>query len=102
MAMLLLGKIPHPEGGQVTRNMEAARLFIDQLEMLEVKTKGNLTKEEAALLKQSLMQLRLAFVDAVNSPEPEEKQTQAKPGSAPAEPAKASEEESHKKFSKKY
>jgi hypothetical protein len=48
------------------------------------------------------MQLRLEFVDAVNSPEPEEKQTQAKPGPAPAEPAKGTEEESHKKFSKKY
>lgn len=101
MAMMLLGKIPHPQDGQVTRNIEAARLFIDQLEMLEAKTKGNLTKEEGALLKQSLMQLRLAFVDAVNSPEPEEKQTQAKPAPAPTEQATAAEE-SHKKFSKKY
>ena len=102
MAMMLLGKIPHPEDGKLTRNIEAARLFIDQLEMLETKTKGNLTKEEAALLKQSLMSLRLAFVDAVNSPEPEEKEAQAKPAPAQAEPAKAAEEETHKKFSKKY
>jgi hypothetical protein len=102
MALMLLGKIPHPEDGKLTRNIEAARLFIDQLEMLETKTKGNLTKEEAALLKQSLMSLRLAFVDAVNSPEPEEKEAQAKPAPAPAEAAKAPEEESHKKFSKKY
>ena len=101
MAMMFLGKIPHPEDGHVTRNIEAARLFIDQLEMLEAKTKGNLTKEEAAFLKQSLMQLRLAFVDAVNSPEPQERETQAKPAPAPAEPAAAAEE-SHKKFSKKY
>src|SRR5215831_2992158 len=82
MAMMLLGKIPHPEDGKLTRNIEAARLFIDQLEMLQTKTKGNLTKEEAALLKQSLMSLRLAFVDAVNSPEPEEKETQQKPSPA--------------------
>ena len=102
LAMMLLGKIPHPEDGHVTRNIEAARLFIDQLEMLEAKTKGNLTREEAALLKQSLMQLRLAFVDAVNSPEAEEKGTQAKPGPGPAEPARAADEEPHKKFSKKY
>jgi hypothetical protein len=102
MAMMLLGKIPHPEDGRISKNIEAARFFIDQLEMLEVKTKGNLTKEEAALLKQSLMSLRLAFVDAVDSPEPQETQTGAKPPSPPAEPAKAPEEESHKKFSKKY
>src|SRR5215472_13671572 len=70
MAMMLLGKVPHPETGQTVKDTEAARLFIDQLEMLETKTKGNLTKEESSLLKQSLMSLRLAFVDAVNSPEP--------------------------------
>ena len=62
MAMMLLGKVAHPETGQVVKDIEAAKFFIDQLEMLEVKTKGNLSKEEGALLKQSLMSLRLAFV----------------------------------------
>jgi len=68
MAMMLMGKIAHPESGQIYKDVEAARLFIDQLEMLETKTKGNLTKEESGLLKQSLMNLRLAFVEAVDSP----------------------------------
>jgi len=102
MAMMLLGRIPHPEDGKVTKNIEAARLFIDQLEMLEAKTKGNLTKEEGALLKQSLMQLRLAFVDAVNSPETEEQESPAKTQTAATEPPKPAEEEHQKKFSKKY
>src|SRR3974390_829934 len=84
MAMMLLGKIPHPDGGHLARNIEAARLFIDQLEMLEAKTKGNLTKEEGALLKQSLMQLRLAFVDAVESPEPQKESKAA--GASTAQP----------------
>ena len=44
MAMMLLGRVPHPESGKVIQDVEAARLFIDQIEMLEVKTKGNLTK----------------------------------------------------------
>src|SRR3569833_2627962 len=73
MAMLLMGKVPHPQTGQTMRDIEAARLFIDQLEMLDAKTKGNLTKEEEHLLKQSLMSLRMAFVQAVESPEPEAK-----------------------------
>lgn len=107
MAMLLLGKVPNPETGQTIRDVEAARLFIDQLEMLEVKTKGNLRKEEEQLLKQSLMSLRMAFVDAVQSPE----QSLPKPDSAPAieekkvEPAAAghaADEDSKKKFTKKY
>src|SRR5258706_4685787 len=70
MAMMLLGKVPHPETGQIIKDMEAAKLFIDQLEMLEAKTKGNLSKEEANLLKQNLMTLRLAYVEAVGSPPP--------------------------------
>src|ERR1035441_7568652 len=70
MAMMLLGKTAHPETGKIVRDLEGAKFFIDQLEMLEFKTKGNLNQEEAALLKQSLMSLRKAFVESVDSPPP--------------------------------
>jgi hypothetical protein len=117
MAMMFMGKVAHPESGKVVQDMEAARLFIDQLEMLEAKTRGNLTKEEASLLKQSLMSLRLTFVDAIGSLPSDEKQTE--PESAPAKTPNESagvtsnttaapkvgaeeEEESRKKFTKKY
>jgi hypothetical protein len=109
MAMMLLGKIAHPESGQIYKDVEAARLFIDQLEMLETKTKGNLTKEESGLLKQSLMNLRLAFVEVVESPQgegaaqPASQPATAKPTESSAEvPASAAEDEHRKKFSKKY
>ena len=110
MAMMFMGKVAHPESGKVVRDMEAARLFIDQLEMLEAKTRGNLTKEEAALLKQTLMSLRLTFVDAIEtSPSGEkERQPEAAPAAPPAETTAsagttaAAEEESRKKFTKKY
>jgi hypothetical protein len=115
MAMMLLGNTPHPETGQVLRDLEAARLFIDQLEMIEFKTKGNLSPEETALLKQSLMSLRMAFVEAVDSSPssaaPHPAQDTPLAGSAPApEPAKPApapasslaEEEHRKKFTKKY
>ncbi len=102
MAMMLMGKGPQPEGAGGVKDLEAARLFIDQLEMLEAKTKGNLTKEESNLLKQSLMSLRLAFVEAVETPEPAKPQPVPQPGqSAPSQPPPAAEE-SHKKFTKKY
>lgn len=104
MAMMLLGKVAHPETGKVMKDIEAARFFIDQLEMLEVKTKGNLTKEESNLLKQSLMSLRLGFVEAVENPkaqpEPESKET-PKTATTP-EPSAGEQEEHRKKFSKKY
>ena len=110
MAMLLLGKVPHPQSGETIRDIEAARLFIDQLEMLEAKTKGNLTKEEEQLLKQSLMSLRMAFVDAVQSPAPEAKKPEATPPPAESKieskiessPEPAGDAESKKKFTKKY
>ena len=111
MAMMLLGQTAHPETGKVVRDLDSARLFIDQLEMLEAKTKGNLSQEEAALLKQSLMSLRMAFVEAVNAPEtsPASASTPAPPPppSAPAaetpkaDPAQG-EDEHRKRFTKKY
>jgi len=111
MAMMLLGKTAHPQTGEVVKDLETARLFIDQLEMLEAKTKGNLTKEEAGLLKQSLMSSRLAFVQAVESSEAQPGAKPAEPTPVPSQPAASvpeaaqpspAPEESHKKFSKKY
>ena len=40
MAMMLLGKLAHPESGKIVQDVEAARLFIDQVEMLEAKQRG--------------------------------------------------------------
>src|SRR2546421_2895051 len=113
LALMMLGRVPHPETGKTTRNIDGARLFIDQLEMLEVKTRGNLDKEEAKLLKQSLTTLRMAFVDAVDGeagqPEaaratpPAQAQGQARSADGSEKSAAPSaEEESRKKFSKKY
>jgi hypothetical protein len=115
MATMLLGKTAHPETGQIVRDLEGARYFIDQLEMLECKTKGNLNQEEAALLKQSLMSLRMAFVECVNSPapaaesrpehdaRPAEAASAAEPNAPAAGPAPSPGEDEHrKKFTKKY
>ena len=115
MTLMLLGKTPHPESGKTFHDPDAARMFIDQLEMLEVKTRGNLTPEEAGLLKQSLMTVRMAFVEAMDAadktpPQPEQAAPAGEPAktAAPDQPAPppaaspAAEEESRKKFTKKY
>lgn len=110
MAMMLLGKTAHPETGETLRDLEAAKMFIDLLEMLETKTRGNLTKEEASLLKSALMATRMAFVETANSPAgakpatpPGTPASPAAPGQpAPPEAASAAEEEHKKKFTKKY
>jgi hypothetical protein len=47
---------------QIEPDWEMAKFNIDMLAMLEDKCKGNLEKEEAAMLKATLDQLRMAFV----------------------------------------
>ena len=115
MALLLLGQIPHPETGEHAYDVDAARMFIDQLEMLEAKTKGNLTAQEDKLLKQSLTHLRMTFVQALENPPKEgamsvgdlatleansAKSESAPPGESAA--STSSDEESRKRFSKKF
>ena len=109
LALMLLGKVPNPETGQPMQDLDAAKMFIDQLEMLEAKTRGNLNRHEEKLLGQSLTSLRLAFVEAIEAPAraeqnpPEPIRPPAAPaGSTTAEVNAPSEEESRKKFTKKY
>ncbi len=63
MALIHLGKMVHPESQKTERNLEAAKVSIDLLGMLEEKTKGNLSHEEDQFLKQVSTNLRLNFVD---------------------------------------
>ena len=42
-AALFLGQIPNPQTGKAEVNLEVARMFIDQLAMIQEKTRGNLT-----------------------------------------------------------
>ncbi len=103
MAFMLLGKVANPATGELMRDLDAAQFFIDQLEMIEAKTRGNLGAEEAALLKQSLMSLRLAFVEAVEKPAA--KTHSANPAAPTKQKSAAATEAaaaSAKKFSKKY
>jgi Domain of unknown function (DUF1844) len=104
LALMFLGKTPHPETGQTFRDVDSARLLIDQLEMLEFKTRGNLGKHESQLLQQNLTSLRLAFVEAVDRPADAAPPSNAAPpaGQPPETPAAADPPESHKKFTKKY
>lgn len=61
-AMGAMGLIADDKGEPIPANFDFARHFIDMLDVLEQKTKGNVTDEEAAFLKEALHQLRLAFV----------------------------------------
>ena len=116
-AALFLGQIPNPKTGQPEINLDLARMFIDQLEMIQEKTRGNLTNEETMVLRNALSNLQMAFVEASGAaqpqraPQPEAAQPapsqQDQPtSSAPEQSAplasSESETESRKKFTKSY
>ena len=62
-AALFLGQIPNPQTGQGEVNLDLARMFIDQLAMIQEKTRGNLSNEEAGVIRNTLANLQMAFVE---------------------------------------
>ena len=99
-SMIALGKMINPMSGKAEKNLLAARLYIDTLEMLEHKTRGNLTGDESKVLQATLTDLRMMFVE-------ESKATESKPAEpanpqAPATQESAPSDESKVKFRKTY
>lgn len=103
LAMMFLGQIANPETGQPMLDLEGARLLIDQLEMIQARTKGNLSADEEEMLKHHLTNLRMAFVHQANAVHAADSPQVEQP-SAPVQtpPPAVEEEESKKKFTKKY
>ena len=60
-----LGELPDPESGEKFVNLDLARHAIDTLVVLEQKTKGNLSDEEAELMRNILYDVKMRFVNAV-------------------------------------
>jgi hypothetical protein len=115
-AALFLGQIPNPQTGQGEVNLELAKMFIDQLAMIQEKTRGNLTTEEAAVLRNTLANLQMAYVEvaqkekgagaASGPPKQAAPESQLAPekssSSEQAPPISSVEGESKKKFTKSY
>ncbi|HUK83757.1 MAG TPA: DUF1844 domain-containing protein [Verrucomicrobiae bacterium] len=99
-AMISLGKLVNPMTSKAEKNLLAARLFIDTLEMLERKTQGNLNSDESKVLQATLTDLRLMFVEESKAPAVEKPKTEPKEEPAKTEPQET--DESKVKFHKKY
>src|SRR5437762_1631507 len=118
-AALFLGQIPNPKTGEGEVNLELAKMFIDQLAMIQEKTRGNLTSEEGTVLRNALSNLQMVYVEVAqkapgaaapaSSPKPEQQPASAQ--TTAEEQPKASESistppsgesESKKKFTKSY
>lgn len=59
-----LGEIADPMTGKRELDLDLARHGIDTLTLIEEKTKGNLTDEEAKMMKDLLYDAKLKFVQA--------------------------------------
>jgi hypothetical protein len=122
----VLGRIPSPDGRPIPPNLEAAKLLIDQLEMIQEKTRGNVSAQESSILTDALKNVQLAFVEvsggtpASMMPKssmadfPLDDEVEEAPASAPEKPkpapstsaatpaTPAPEPENKKKFTKSY
>jgi len=63
-ALIQMGAAPDPTTGKITKDLAVARQNIDILEILQKKTKGNLSRDEQALLDGVLAEVRMRFVEA--------------------------------------
>ena len=61
-ALVQLGVLADPTTGEKSKNLPLAKQTIDVLGMLEEKTQGNLSAEEANMLKSILYDLRILYV----------------------------------------
>jgi len=62
--LYVLGRIPTPEGERLPPNLQAAKMMIDHLDLIQIKTQGNLTAQEIKIINEALQQVQLAFVEA--------------------------------------
>ena len=62
-AAVALGQVANPVTNKTETDLEQAKFAIDLLQILEEKSKGNLTDEEEGLMTDILYRLRMLFVD---------------------------------------
>lgn len=122
--LYVLGRIPTPEGERLPPNLQAAKMMIDHLDLIALKTQGNLNPQEEKILKEALQQVQMAFVEAsggtppsmmpdrgpqVEIPELDEEDMEPRPSAEretsappPSLAPKAESAEDKKKFFKSY
>lgn len=61
-SVMAMGLAPNPQTGEVQIDKNLARFNIDLLLVLQDKTKGNLSKDEAKFLNDLVIDLQMKFV----------------------------------------
>ena len=70
-AWISLGKVKNPVSDELERNLDQASYYIDLLDMLQTKMKGNLSEWEEQYILHSLSELKLNFIDEKKKKESE-------------------------------
>jgi len=61
-ALIYLGDLPDPSGAPASENLPGVQQMIDILELMQQKTKGNLTSSEEKYLESALFDLRMRYL----------------------------------------
>ena len=107
-AWISLGKVKNPVSDELERNVDQASYYIDLLDMLQTKMKGNLSEWEEQYILHSLSELKLNYIDEKKKKDSEVDSGDSKEDSKPenkkedsSKPKSSSKSKSVKKTKKK-
>ena len=86
-ALQQMGKLQNPLTQKIERDLSQARFSIDMLEMIQNKTRNNLSENEKKFLEHTLFELRMNIVDEMSK----DKDKKMEGDSSPKEPEKPDE-----------
>ena len=100
-AWISLGKVKNPVSEKIERNIDQATYYIDLLDMLQNKMKGNLTEWEEQYIIHSLSELKLNYIDEKKKPIDSEKKDDKKIENSKSESLKKKKKKGSSEESKK-
>ena len=68
-AWIAMGKMKNPMTDKIERNLDQASFYIDLLDMMQTKTKGNLSEYEELMLINTVSELKMNFIDEKKKPD---------------------------------
>ena len=100
-AWISLGKVKNHVSEKIERNIDQATYYIDLLDMLQNKMKGNLTEWEEQYIIHSLSELKLNYIDENKKPIDSEKKDDKKIENSKSESLKKKKKKGSSEESKK-
>ena len=100
-AWISLGKVKNPVSDKIERNVEQATYYIDLLDMLQIKMKGNLSEWEEQYIIHNLSELKLNYIDEKKTPSDDEDSKEKKIDDSSSAPADSKEGKKSIKKNKK-